>query len=131
MQVKSIADGSQGEISKFPKSWTQGSYGNGKTEFQDFRTFFIFQGLNFFPILYKTTRKMHFFQPETSKWKGALVFFDSDSSDKNRDYRTKLNRIENESHLALWRVSSDFHTVFCDFHTVFFVDLIDLKGLVF
>ena len=33
----------------------EGSSGNGKTEFQDF--FFIFQGLNFFPILYKTTRK--------------------------------------------------------------------------
>ena len=29
---------------------------------------------------------MHIFQPETSKWKGALIFFDSD--DKNWDYRT-------------------------------------------
>ena len=29
---------------------------------------------------------MHFFQPETSKWKCALVFFDSDSSDN----KTKL-----------------------------------------
>ena len=38
---------------------SQGSYGNGKTEFQDF--FFIFQGFNFFPILYKTMRKMHSF----------------------------------------------------------------------
>ena len=40
----------------------QGSYRNGKTEFQDFsRTipglFFILKGLNFFPILYKTMRK--------------------------------------------------------------------------
>ena len=39
----------------------QGSYRNGKTEFHDFsRTIFIFQGLNFFPILHKTTRKMPF-----------------------------------------------------------------------
>ena len=66
-----------------------GSYRNGKTEFQDFsRTFFIFQTLNFFPILYKTTWKNALFQPEMSKKKGAPVFFDPDSGDKKRNYRT-------------------------------------------
>ena len=33
----------------------QGSYGNGK------QNFFIFQGLNFFPIFIKQREKMHFF----------------------------------------------------------------------
>ena len=33
--------------------------------------------------------KMHFFQRETLKGKGTLVFLkNSDSGDKNRDYRT-------------------------------------------
>ena len=51
--------------------------------------FFIFQGLNFFPILYNTTYKSALFsQPEAAKWKGGLDFFDSDIGDKNRDYRT-------------------------------------------
>ena len=31
---------------------------------------------------------MHFFQPEMLKKKGALVLFDSESSDKNQNYRT-------------------------------------------
>ena len=88
--------------------------GNGKKEFQDF---FIFQGLNFFPISYKTMWKNALFQPKISKWKGALVFFDSDSGDKNLDYHT--NWIEYESHLALGRVSSDFHSVLGNF-TKFF-----------
>ena len=67
----------------------QGSYGNGITKFQDYsRSFFIFQGLNFFPILYQTTKKTHFFQLKVSKWKGALDFFDSDTDDKNPDYLT-------------------------------------------
>ena len=52
--------------------------------FQDYsRTFFIFQGLNFFPILYKTTQKNMLFlaanvevEIEKNK-KGTLVFFDS------------------------------------------------------
>ena len=50
--------------------------------------FFIIQGLNSFPILYNTTFKSALFQPEASKFKGAVDFFDSDTSDKNRDYRT-------------------------------------------
>ena len=33
---------------------------------------------------------------ETSKWKGAFIFFDSDSSDKNKGLPHKLNRIEYE-----------------------------------
>ena len=41
----------------------------------------------------------------------------------------KLNRIEYESHLALRRVSSEFHSFFCDFHS-FFAHPISLKGLV-
>ena len=60
-----------------------------------FQDFFIFQGLNFFPILYNTTFKSALFQPEASKCKGALDFFDSDTGDKNRDYTTQIewNRI--------------------------------------
>ena len=50
--------------------------------------FFIFQGLNFFPILYDTTFKSTLFQPEASKCKATLDYFDSDIGDKNRDYRT-------------------------------------------
>ena len=46
-----------------------------------FQDLFIFQGLNFFPILYNTTFKSTFFQPEASKCKGALDFFDSDTGD--------------------------------------------------
>ena len=42
----------------------------------------FFQGLNFFPILYNTTFKSALFQPEASKYKGALDFFDSDTGDK-------------------------------------------------
>ena len=58
--------------------------------FQDYsRTFFIFQGLNFFPIKYKTMQKMHIFSTgNVVVVKGTLVFFDSDSSDKNQDTRT-------------------------------------------
>ena len=45
---------------------SQGLYGNGKTEFQDYsRTFFIFQRLNFFQILYIPTRKK---EMEIEKW---------------------------------------------------------------
>ena len=52
-------------VNHIPPEGSQGSYGNGKTEFQDLsRTipglFSFFQGLNFFPILYKTTRKSTF-----------------------------------------------------------------------
>ena len=54
-----------------------------------FQAFFIFQGLNFFPILYNTTFKSALIiHPEASKCEGALDFFDSDTGDKNRDYRT-------------------------------------------
>ena len=59
-----------------------------------------------------------FFQLETSKWKGTLDIFDSDTGDKN-----KLNRKEYESHHALLSVSSDFHSIFCDFHTVLFLHI--------
>ena len=33
-------------------------------------------------------QKNALFQPDTSKWKGVLILLDSDSGDKNRDYRT-------------------------------------------
>ena len=71
----------------------QGSYGNGKTEAQDFsRTIpglFHFSRTQFFPQFCITQRlKVHFFQPEAAKRIGALDFFDSDTGDKNRDYCT-------------------------------------------
>ena len=54
--------------------------------------FFIFQGLNFFPILYKTTHKNALFFKRKlqsgNRKKGTLFFFYSDSGDKNQDYRT-------------------------------------------
>ena len=53
-----------------------------------FQDFFIFQGLNFFPILYDTTFKSALFQPEASKCKSAIDFFDSDTGNKNQNYRT-------------------------------------------
>ena len=40
-----------------------------------FQDFSIFQGLNFFPILYNTSFKRALFQPEASKCKGTLDFF--------------------------------------------------------
>ena len=61
---------------------------------------------------------MQFFQPEASKRKAALDFFDSDTGDKKRDYRT--NWIEYQWHLALRRVSSYFHSVFFAIFTGFF-----------
>ena len=61
----------------------------------------LFQGLNFFPILYNTTFKSALFQPEASKCKGALDFFDSYTGDKKPGLPHKLNRIEYELHLAL------------------------------
>ena len=75
--------------------------------------FFISQGLNFFQILYNAL-----FQPEASKWKDALNFFDSNIGDKP-GLPHKLNRIEYESHLVLRSAHSDFYSVSCDFHTVF------------
>ena len=53
-----------------------------------FQDFFISQGLNFFQILYNTTFKSALFQSEASTYKGAPNFFDPDTGDKNRDYRT-------------------------------------------
>ena len=52
-----------------------------------FQAFFIFQGLNFFPILYNTTL---FFSARSVEIKRrtrsiSLIF---DTGDKNRDYRT-------------------------------------------
>ena len=32
-------------------------------------------------------QKMHFLQVEALKWKGPLNFIDSDTGDKNQDYR--------------------------------------------
>ena len=55
-----------------------GSYGNGKTEVQDFsRTnpgLFIFQGLNFFPILYNTTFKSPLFSARSGEMKRRTRF---------------------------------------------------------
>ena len=53
-----------------------------------FQDFFILQGPDFFQILYGTTFKKDFFSARSGKMKGALDFFDSDTGDKNRDYRT-------------------------------------------
>ena len=100
--------------------WLLGSYGNGEIEFQDF---FYFLRTHFFQILYKTTLKMHIFQLAALKWKGALNFLDSDTCDKNWDYRT--NWIEYQSH----RINR-FSSVFCDLYTVFFAHPLNLKGLV-
>ena len=56
----------------------QGSYGNGKTEVQDFsRTnpgLFIFQALNFFPILYNTTFKSALFSARSGEMKMRTRF---------------------------------------------------------
>ena len=60
----------------------------GKQKSRTIPGLFIFQGLNFFPILYNTTFKSALFPPEAAKWKGGLDVFDSDTGDKNRDYRT-------------------------------------------
>ena len=107
----------------------QGSYGNGKTEFQDFsRTipgfFSFFKDSISSQFCIKQRENAVFFSLKTSKWKytkGALVFFDSDSSDKKTH---KLNRIEYKSHLTLQHVSSDFHSFFYDFQTVFFLHIL-------
>ena len=66
-----------------------------------FQDLFIFQGLNFSPILYNITFKSALFQPEASKCKGALNFYDSDNGDKKPGLPHKLNRIKYELHLAL------------------------------
>ena len=66
----------------------QGSHGNENRIPRLFQDIFIFQGLNFFPFLYNRTFKSALFQPEASKCKGALDFFEYDTGDKNRDYRT-------------------------------------------
>ena len=67
----------------------QGSFWNGKTEFQGFsRTFSFYKDLNSAQFCITQRLKVHFFKPEASKYKGALDFFDSDTGDKNRDYRT-------------------------------------------
>ena len=71
---------------------------------------------------------MHFFQQEMSKWKGALVFFDSDSCDKNRYYHT--NWIEHESLRSLKLYLNDFQSGFLRFSHSFFAHAINPKGLV-
>ena len=109
---------------------TKCTYRKGKTEFQVFFSFFMDSISSQF-FFYKTMRKNDFFSRKCwsgNRKKGALVFFDSVSGDKNRDYRT--NWIEYESHLILQSVSSDFHSFFCDFHTVFLAHPINPKALV-
>ena len=65
-----------------------GFVGEWENRIPGLQDFFIFQGLKFFPILYNTTFKSAPFQPEASKCEGVLDFFDTDTGDKNRDYRT-------------------------------------------
>ena len=68
------------------RSVKTGFIGNGKTEFQGFsRTFSFFKDSI---SSHNTMFNVALFQPEASKCKGALDFFDSDTGDKNRDYRT-------------------------------------------
>ena len=69
------------QVTGFVRKWENRSPGL----FQDF---FIFQGLNLSPILYNTTFKSGLFSARSGEMKGALDFFDSDTGDKNRDYRT-------------------------------------------
>ena len=45
-----------------------------------FQDFFIFQGLDIFPILYNTTFKSGLFSGRSDEMKGALDFFDSDNN---------------------------------------------------
>ena len=45
-----------------------------------FQDFFIFQGLDIFPILYNTTFKSGLFSGRSGEMKGALDFFDSDNN---------------------------------------------------
>ena len=45
-----------------------------------FQDFFIFQGLNIFPIFYNTTFKSGLFSARSGEMKGALDFFDSDNN---------------------------------------------------
>ena len=86
-----------------------------------FQDFFIFQGLNFFPILYKTLQKNALFSPGNVQIKRRSCFLWFWFRWLKLGLPHKMNRIEYKSHLALQRVSSDFHSVFfCDFHTVFF-----------
>ena len=57
--------------------------GMGKQNSRAFPDFFFhFSRLNLFSILYNTTFKSALFQPDASKCKCALDFFDSDTSDK-------------------------------------------------
>ena len=52
------------------------------------RTFSFFKDLISSQFCITQRFKVHFFQSEAEKWIGALHFFDSDTGDKNRDYRT-------------------------------------------
>ena len=92
--------------------------------FQDyFRTFFIFQGLNFFPILYKGL-----FQPEALNEKSHLISLIL-TPVINRDYHT--NWIEkNTSRTSLFDVHLAISTQFYAIFTQFLAHPINLKGLV-
>ena len=92
--------------------------------------FFIFQGLNFFPILYSTMFKSALFQPEASKCKGALDFFESNTGEKKRDYRTNWMEL-NTSCTSLFDVYLAIFTQFLRFsHSFFCASNRNLKGLV-
>ena len=109
----------------------QGSYGNGKTEFQDFfRTFSFFKDSISSQFCIRQSENAPFFQPEASRWKGALDFFDSDTGDKNQDYR--INWIEkNSSCTSLFDVYlAIFSQFFLRFSHSFSAHPINLKGLV-
>ena len=63
--------------------------GMGKHNSRAFPGFFLFSKTQFLSQFCITQRlKVHFFQPEATKCKGSLDFFDSDTGDKNRDYCT-------------------------------------------
>ena len=101
-----------------------GSFGNGKTEFQDFfRTipglFFIFQGLNFFPILYNQRGKKctYFSRKRQNEMAHSISLILTPVIKPGLPH--KLNRIEYKAHLNLCRVSSDFHSVFVSFMQFF------------
>ena len=97
----------------------QGSYGNGKTEFQDFSRIFFKDSISS-QFCIKQREKVRFFQPGMSKWKHRRKKAHSFSLTLIPVIKSRTTaQIEYESHLALRSVSSDFHSVFCGFHSFF------------